>query len=468
MRDSKTRAFDDPGRAWSPFEPSSGRRFDLSAAAHLHRRAGFGASWNVLQRDLADGPSTSIDRLLAGLPQSLDGSPAAEFEATMDSMAAQLSTSAALTELQAIWLYRMIFTPHPLRERMTLFWHNHFATSMAKVNSARLMQRQNDLFREHALCDFRALVSGIGKDPAMLVWLDSTTNRKAKPNENYAREVMELFTLGRGHYTEKDIQEAARAFTGWFVIKDQFKEVLRQHDDGTKTVLGQTGNWGGDDVPAILLKQPACAEFLCKKLFRAFISETHPASDALIAPLARALRDSNYEIKALVAMILRSNLFFDPAVRRRRVKSPVEFAVGTIRALEVLNPTVQTSALAEACQRMGQSLFAPPSVAGWDWGAAWINSTAMLARDNLALGLLSQQDQALGQRLDPASLAAKHRFTARDQRARFFLDLLGQDAFEPKAREPIIQAATAKNGDDDNATRNVVRLILTAPEYQLA
>jgi uncharacterized protein (DUF1800 family) len=135
----------------------------------------------------------------------------------------------------------MIFTPHPLRERMTLFWHNHFATSMTKVQSPRLMQEQNDLFRAHALGDFRKLVSQIGKDPAMLIWLDSTTNRKAKPNENYAREVMELFTLGRGHYQEKDIQEAARAFTGWFVIRDQFKEVQKQHDDGTKTVLGQTG-----------------------------------------------------------------------------------------------------------------------------------------------------------------------------------------------------------------------------------
>lgn len=468
MRDLKTRAFDDPQWAWSPFDPASGRKFDLRAAAHLHRRAGFAASWSVLARDVADGPGAAVDRLLAGSPQSTDGSPAAEFEATMDSMAAQLATSAALTQLQAIWLYRMIFTPHPLRERMTLFWHNHFATSMAKVQSATLMQRQNDLFRAHALGDFRRLVGAVGKDPAMLIWLDSTTNRKAKPNENYARELMELFTLGRGRYGEKDIQEAARAFTGWFVIKDQFKEVLRQHDDGTKTVLGQSGKWSGDDVPAILLKQPACAEFLCKKLFRAFVSDTHAPSDALIAPLARALRDSDYQIKVPVAMILRSNLFFDPAVRRRRVKSPVEFAVGTIRALEITSPTVQTSALAEACQRMGQSLLAPPSVAGWEGGAEWINSTAMLARDNVALGLLSQQDQALGQRLDPVNLAAKHKFAARDQRARFFLDLLVQDAFEPKSREPIIQAATAKNADDDTAARNAVRLILTAPEYQLA
>jgi uncharacterized protein (DUF1800 family) len=468
MREPKTRAFEDPQWAWSPFDPSAGRKFDLPAAAHLHRRAGFAASWSVLQRDVAIGPSAAVARLLVGSPQSLDGSPATEFEATMDSMAAQLSSSAALPGLQAVWLYRMIFTPHPLRERMTLLWHNHFATSMTKVQSARLMQEQNDLFRSHALGDFRKLISAIGKDPAMLIWLDSTTNRKAKPNENYAREVMELFTLGRGRYQEKDIQEAARAFTGWFVIRDQFKEVLKQHDDGSKTVLGQTGKWTGDDVPAILLKQPACAEFLCKKLFRAFVSETHTPSDALIAPLASAFRNSDYQINVPLGIILRSNLFFDPAVRRRRVKSPVEFAVGTIRALEVINPTVQTSALAEACQRMGQSIFAPPSVAGWEGGSEWINSTAMLGRDNLALGILSTEDQALGQRLDPVSLAAKHKFVARDQRARFFLDLLVQDAFEPKAREPVLAAMNAKGSDDDTATRNAVRLILTAPEYQLA
>src|SRR5262249_33729046 len=148
----------------------------------------------------------------------------------------------------------------------------------------------------------------------------------------------------------------------------------------------------------ILLEQPACAEFICRKLFRHFISETQEPSGGLIAPLASALRDSGYQLEKPIGMILRSNLFFDPSIRRRRVKSPVEYAVGTIRSLEIINPTVQTSALADACGRMGQSLFAPPSVAGWDGGRAWINSTAMLARANLALGLLSEQNEALGQR----------------------------------------------------------------------
>ena len=209
-------------------------------------------------------------------------------------MSARLGPTGDLEGLQAIWLYRMIFTPHPLRERMTLFWHNHFATSIAKVNNPALMQRQNDLFRAEALGDFRAMLQAIGKDPAMLIWLDSTVNKKAHPNENYAREVMELFSLGRGHYSEKDVQEAARAFTGWFVIRDEFSVMPRQHDDRPKTVLGRKGNWTGDDIPSILLDQPACPEWICRKLFRYFVSESHSPSEALLAPLARAFRESGY------------------------------------------------------------------------------------------------------------------------------------------------------------------------------
>jgi uncharacterized protein (DUF1800 family) len=467
MRASKKAALDDAAWAWKPFEPSSSRPWDLGCVAHLHRRAGFAAPWPTLERDMREGPSASIDRLLKGDAKSGDGTPAKEFESTLDAMAAELAPSADLARIQGIWLYRMIFTPHPLRERMTLFWHNHFATSNAKVQNADLMQRQNTLLRSQALGDFGALMSAIGKDPAMLIWLDSTINKKAKPNENYAREVMELFTLGRGHYSEQDIREAARAFTGWFVVRDQFQEVPRQHDDGLKTVLKHSGKWDGDDIPGILLEQPACAEFICRKLYRDFVSETQPPSDALIAPLARAFRDSQYQIEVPVALILRSNLFFDPSVRRRRVKSPVEFAVGTIRSLEIVNPTVQASALADACTRMGQSLFAPPSVAGWDGGAAWINSTALLARANLVLGLLSDQNDALGQRSNPWALASQHGAGRRDALAGFFIKLLADGALESKARQQVEQAAANKAATDVAAAREVVRLIVTSPEYQL-
>jgi len=468
MIGSSRSRLDDPAWAWAPFEPSAGRDWNLSSVAHLHRRAGFAAPWAVLKRDLTAGPRKSVDRLLEGDSKTTTGSPAAEFESTIASMADQLAPSADLARIQGIWLYRMIFTPHPLRERMTLFWHNHFATSNVKVQSPLLMQRQNDLLRAHSLGDFRALLTAMGKDPAMLIWLDSTINKKAKPNENYAREVMELFTLGRGRYSEKDIQEAARAFTGWFVVNDRFEEVPRHHDDGAKTVLGRTGNWTGVDIPRILLEQPACAEFICQKLFAHFVRATDAPSERLVASLAQSFRESGYQIAKPVEMILRSNLFFEPRIRRKLVKSPVEFAVGTIRALEVLNPTVQSSALADACGRMGQTLYAPPSVAGWDGGAGWINSTAMLARANLALGLLSDENDAFGRRCNPSALASQCGFGSRPELARFFVDLLAQDGLGPGPRQQIEKAAAAKGATDEAAAREVVRLIVTSPEYQLA
>jgi uncharacterized protein (DUF1800 family) len=468
MRTAPTKGLlDDPDRGWAPFRPDRSNPWDIDAVAHLHRRAAFSAPWDVLRRDLKDGPEASVDRLLAGEPTAGDGSTAAEFESFLAAMADRLGPTSDLEHLQAIWLYRMIFTPHPLCERMTLFWHDHFATSIAKVQSPGLMQRQNDLLRSRALGDFRGLLESIGKDPAMLIWLDSTANKKAHPNENYAREVMELFSLGRGHYSEKDVQEAARAFTGWFVVRDRFTVVPRQHDDGPKTVLGRRGNWSGDDIPGILLDQPACAEWIVRKLFRHFVSESHSPSGALLTPLARAFRESGYQVGVPVSIILRSNLFFDPTVRRRRVKCPVEFAVGTVRALEVLSPTVAPAALARACLQMGQSLYAPPSVAGWEWGRAWINSTTMLARANLILALLGD-DEAMGRRCDPAKLAARHGFREPAAAAGFLLDLLVPGPLDPDVRGSIGKAVSAKAAAAADALRDAARRILNLPEYQLA
>lgn len=456
----------DPEAAWSPYEPSAADPWDRARVAHLHRRAGFTASWPVLERDLREGPRASIDRLLAGEPTSADGTPAKEFDLLCDGMARGLGANGDLARAQGVWLYRMIFTPHPLRERMTLFWHNHFATSNAKVQNTALMQRQAALMRKYALGDFRAMLAAMGKEPAMLIWLDSTVNRKAHPNENYAREVMELFTLGRGHYNEKDVQEAARAFTGWYVVRDEFSEIASQHDEGAKTILGQSGKFRGEDVARILLEQPACATFLCAKMFKQFVSEVDKPSPELLAPLARRFREKGDDIRVPVETILRSRLFHDASMRRRRVKCPVEFAIGTVRALEVLKPTVSAAALAEACVRMGQGLYAPPSVAGWDGGTAWINTTTSLARTNLVLGLLSQSDGGLGGRLDPRGLAERHGHSRPQEVADFYVDLLVQDAFNAKLRERV--AAAAAMPDAPAAAREAATLVLTAPEYQLA
>ena len=204
----------------------------------------------------------------------------------------------------------MLHGGHPLREKLTLFWHNHFATSLAKVQDPALMFRQNCLLREHALGRFGPLLQAISRDAAMLVWLDSNSNVKGKPNENYARELMELFSLGVGHYTEKDIREAARAFTGWRTDGEGFAFDARLHDGGPKTVLGQTGAWDGGDVVRIVLEQPAAARFLVRKLYHFFVSEKAVPPDALLEPLCESFRKSDYDIAALVRTILASRHFY--------------------------------------------------------------------------------------------------------------------------------------------------------------
>jgi uncharacterized protein (DUF1800 family) len=458
--------FRDPARAWAPYRPGPGAPWDLAAVGHLHRRAGFSPPWHLLQRDLAAGPDVAVNRLFAGEEAASDGSTPDEFSASMDAMATQLAVSSDVGRIRGAWLYRMIHTPHPLRERMTLFWHDHFATSDEKVHNPSLMQGQNALFREHALGDFGVLLRKIGRDPAMLLWLDAAANRKARPNENYAREVMELFALGRGQYTEVDIREAARAFTGWFVVRDAFRTVDAEHDDRPKTLFGKTGAFGGDDIPPILLDRPACASFVCNKLFRAFVSDVDPPTPALIEPLAAAFRESGYQVAAPLRMILGSTLFHDPSMHRRRVKGPVEFTVGLVRSLEVFRPTVGVDALAEACSLMGQALFAPPSVAGWEGGTAWVDTSTMLARANFALALLSAGDKTLGGRCDPLALAQRAGAGPGPGIAGHFVALMAQDAFDPRIAGRI--SAEVGGKDEAAAARDVVSRIAASPEYQLA
>src|SRR5450432_4935955 len=228
-------------------------------------------------------------------------------------------------DLRGWWVEEMLATPSPLTERMTLFWHNHFVSSQQKVKLAELMYRQNVTLRANALGNFGVLLHAIGRDPAMVIYLDSAQNRKGTPNENFAREVMELFTLGEGNYTEQDVKEAARAFTGWSLDRTSGQFVFRRfiHDDGVKTVLGRTGNLDGDQVLDILLAQPATAEFVTSKLWREFVSPDPDPRE--VRRIAQLFRSSNYDIKVALRALLTCDAFWAPENRGTLVKSPVEF-----------------------------------------------------------------------------------------------------------------------------------------------
>ncbi len=281
-------------------------------------------------------------------------------------------------ELRGWWLQEMLTTASPLTERMTLFWHNHFVSSQQKVRVARFMYTQNALLRAHALGNFGSLLHAVSKDPAMLIYLDTAQSRKAQPNENFAREVMELFTLGEGHYQEQDIKEAARAFTGWSIDRDTGQYLFRPgaHDYGVKTVLGTSGRFDGDAVLDVLLARPQTGEFVTAKLWREFVSPEPDARE--VQRIAQIFRGQNLDVKVALRALLLTDAFWAAENRGALVKSPVELVVGTLRQLE-LTPAA-AAPFAIAATGMGQMLLSPPNVKGWPGGDVWINSTTLLAR----------------------------------------------------------------------------------------
>ncbi len=280
--------------------------------------------------------------------------------------------------LLAWWLNEMIQTPSPLTERMVLFWHGHFTTSARKVKAPTLLYGQNALLRRHALGDFGALLRSVARDPAMLIYLDGARNRRRAPNENFAREVMELFTLGEGHYTEDDVKEAARAFAGWSVDRrtGRFVERPRWRDPGPKTVLGHTGDLDGDDVVDRLLAHPRTAEHVVERLWIHFVS---PSPDAAVVRRVAADFRHHRRIDRALGALLRSDAFWDPANRGALVKAPVVLVAGTLRQFDLAPPPPRR--LHRLLAAMGQVPFLPPTVKGWPEGAGWIGSATLLARD---------------------------------------------------------------------------------------
>jgi hypothetical protein len=283
------------------------------------------------------------------------------------------------------WANRMLTSPRPLQEKMALFWHGHFASNEAKVRDYRKLLAQLEIFQKQGTGNFRGLTVAVAQDPAMLSFLDAGVNVKGASNENFAREIMELFTMGVGHYSEKDIREAARAFTGWNYVDTKFVVNKDQHDDGEKTFLGKTGRLDGVDVIDIILQQPATADYIAGKIYRYFVRED--LSPALQKQLGSVLRDAHYDIAPLLERIFLSHDFYSPASVGTQIKSPVQLAVSTYRKLGLKSiPGVPDFNLATGA--LGQQLFAPPTVAGWAGGQSWITPGLLLERGNFARDIL--------------------------------------------------------------------------------
>ncbi|HLJ96092.1 MAG TPA: DUF1800 domain-containing protein [Gemmataceae bacterium] len=457
---SRTEPFATTG-PWAPYQPSDDAPWNLRRVVHLHRRAGFAATWNEIQRDLQDGPGTSVYRLLAGKARS-QGVPE-NFEPT----AALLADSAKDVErLKAWWVYRMLFGPDPLTERLTLLWHNHFATSAAKVTDVQILRRQNSIFRELARAPFGALLERVVRDPALLLWLDAPANRKEHPNENLGRELLELFTLGIGHYTERDVKEAARALTGWTVVDKKFREDAAQHDPGDKTILGKKGAWKGSDLVQIVLAHPATARRLAWRLWQQFMGE--PVDAAAVDALATGLRQHNLDIGWATGIVLRSQSFFASANLGNQILGPIEYVVGSARLLELFDQPLSTLVLADWAARLGQELFYPPNVGGWAGGRNWIGTQSMIGRMNYAASLVGGGLSRGREPLNAEALAKRHgQGNDLDTLIAFYAELVF-GAVPSSAWHESLLAALGPNAKatPENARRIAIR-ILSSPQAQV-
>jgi uncharacterized protein (DUF1800 family) len=395
------------------FSPLPEKLWDRNLAAHLLDRAGFGGTPADIDSLVLMGPGKAVDSFIHAdddgdlfpKPQMLmpaerlvykQREKAATTEEQRREIRKELGKEeyTSMLNLRLWWLNRMRYTAAPLQEKATLFWHGHFATSNAKVNDSYMMWQQNETLRLYALGKFTDMLKAMSRDPAMIRWLDLGQSRKDHPNENFAREVMELFSLGEGHYTEKDIQESAKAFTGYRIDYQTgyFRFQEKDFDPGTKTFFDKSGPFTGDDIIDAIVAQPQCARFIGKKLWVFFVSENPP--EETITGIAELLLSNGYDIGATLATIFSSAAFYSPHAVHHQIKSPVQWIMQTTKMLEI--PLPDARVLENSLAALGQVVFAPPNVKGWDGGRAWISASSLLYRYNMAAYLLSGKARILG------------------------------------------------------------------------
>jgi len=428
--------------------------------AHLLRRAAFSASKADLDLYEAMGYEAAVDRLL-------------NYDAIEDPIAKRLEALDLDPDdregARRGWMVRLVHSTRPLQEKMTLFWHGVLTSGFSKVNSAGLMRRQNEFLRANALGDYGALLKGISKDAAMLIWLDGRGSKKQHPNENYARELMELFTIGEGNFTEQDVQEAARAFTGWRVSMEGEVTFSRNaHDNGIKTFMGRSGRFKGDDIIDILLEQRATARFLCRKLF-SYFAYRNP-EPAVIEALADLCQVTGYNIKALMRTILLSPEFSSRRAYRAIVRGPVDLVVGALRQWGL---ETDGQFPAGAARAMGQDVFNPPNVAGWPGGPAWLNSANWLQRVNFANGFLARRRGDPGTFIDLTELVQRHGIESTEQLRGFLSQLLVDGVLDPDAEQRLNaylnsdQPLTLNQRSLNRKGRSLAYFLMAGPAYQV-
>jgi uncharacterized protein (DUF1800 family) len=452
---------------------------DLELMAHLYRRAGFGTTRDQLEAALAKGYEATVEELLHP-----ENQPDLE-EDLIQRYYIDMKEPRNIDSAQATWTYRLINTRRPLEEKMTLFWHSLFATGFAKTNHAPAMLAQIDTFRKHCLGDFRTLLVELSKEPSMIVWLDNQMNTNDVHNENYGRELLELFSLGIGNYTEDDVKNCARAFTGWtlkptipgaqpfgrHLWEFEFRPDL--HDYGEKEFLGERGNFDGTDIIDIIVRQPAAAHFIAYRLHKFFTADD--PDEKAVDELAEVYVKSNYNIREMMRALLLSDYFRSPAAYCAKVKSPAEHVVGLERLVEDFQyPRWGIREIALECRYMGQDLLNPPSVEGWHTGKEWIDTGILVERINFAAGLIGDTSKPGVQKII-GRLRAMGELTP-EQFVDATLDLIGPLDVTATTRDSLLKFARkggnlkfAGDEDPDSEKRvaELLQLIVATREFQL-
>ena len=465
---------------------------NVELIAHLLRRAGFGANRNELEGYAAKGYEATVEELLnPGDEERLSDYLVRRFHPELSGMMGPQAPGEN-------WLYRMATTTAPLQEKMTLFWHSIFATGYAKVIHGKALSDQTRMFRRHAMGSFRTLLLGLSRDPAMIIWLDNQDNHKDAINENYGRELLELFSMGVGNYTEEDVKECARAFTGWTIANRDYMELRSQrdsdwpygriawhfefhpedHDDGEKEFLGERGNFDGGDIVDIICKQPATARFISRHLYSFFVADEPPVPEWPYAPpadpkaidaLVEAYFDSNYEIGAMLRVLFNSDFF--KAARYAKVKSPVELVAGVLRLTgEFDRPRYEILERYSQASYMGQILNNPPSVEGWHTGTDWLNSGTLVERINFAsqqVGDVSKPGiRDMVERINSQVSEA----TSPERLVDACLEEVGALEVKEDTRRVLVDFSSRKQGDqaDRRHIADVLQMVAATQEFQRA